>query len=240
MKKVLTYIFILFSIGICSLLILNSIILPLIVNTNKSIYLPDCRNIDYRIAQQRLDSIGFVTNIIFKDFNSSNIPFNVIETSPRPFTKLKTGRIIKLVVASDKKDIILESFINKSIRNTYLDINRLNISIDTLIYEYSNDIPKDYIISQFPKVGKSIKSGDKITFIISQGNAPNYYMTPNLINMNIFKAKETISKAGLLLGNIKYEFNDKYLNNTVLEQSKTPGMKLSFPAKIDLLISRDK
>ena len=51
------------------------------------------------------------------------------------------------------------------------------------------------------------------------------------------KAKETISKAGLLLGKITYEYNEEYLNNTVLEQNKTPGMKLSFPTKINLIVS---
>ena len=240
MKKLLSYVFILLIIAIIGLITLNSIVLPLIVNTNRSIYLPDCRNIDYRIGKHKLDSLGFVTNIIFKDFNDFHIPFTIIETSPKPFTKLKSGRIIKLIVAGDKEDIILDSFIAKSIRNTYLQLNRINIEIDTLIYEYNNEITKDYIISQFPKAGRLIKSGDKITFIISQGKAPNYYMTPNLINMNLQRAKETISKAGLLVGNIEYEFNTKYLNNTVLEQSKTSGMKLSFPAKIDLIVSKDK
>jgi len=240
MKKIVSYIFILIIIAIFGLITLNSIVLPLIVNTNKSIYLPDCRNIDYRIGKQKLDSLGFISNIIFKEFNDNQIPFTIIETSPKPFTKLKSGRIIKLIVAGDKKDIILESFIDKSIRNTYLELNRMTIAIDTLIYEYNNDIPKDYIISQYPKAGKLIKSGDEIVFIVSQGNAPNYYMTPNLINMSLLRAKETISKAGLLIGNIEYEFNTKYLNNTVLEQSKTSGMKLSFPAKIDLIVSKDK
>jgi beta-lactam-binding protein with PASTA domain len=240
MKKIVSYIFILIIIAIFGLITLNSIVLPLIVNANKSIYLPDCRNIDYRIGKQKLDSLGFISNIIFKDFNDNQIPFTIIETSPKPFTKLKSGRIIKLIVAGDKKDIILDSFIDKSIRNTFLELNRMTIAIDTLIYEYNNDIPKDYIISQYPKAGKLIKSGDEIVFIVSQGKAPNYYMTPNLINMNLPRAKETISKAGLLIGNIEYEFNTKYLNNTVLEQSKTSGMKLSFPAKIDLIVSKDK
>ena len=115
-----------------------------------------------------------------------------------------------------------------------------NIKIDTLIYEYNNDILENFIISQFPKAGKLIKSGDEITLVVSLGNPPNYYIAPNLINVNLIKAKKMISKAGLLLGNITYEYNENYLYNTVLEQSKTPGMRLSFPSKIDLIVSNDK
>ena len=49
-----------------------------------------------------------------------------------------------------------------------------------------------------------------------------------------------ISLSGLRLGNITYEFNDEYLNNTVLEQSITDGLKLSFPKSIHLIVSIDK
>ena len=131
------------------------------------------------------------------DYNELYTPYSVIEMSPRPFTKVKTGRIIKLTIADDKKDIILDEYKEQSLRSTKLMLKRINIEIDTLIYEYNNLIMKDFIISQYPKAGKSLKSGDKITFIVSLGDPPNYYVTPNLININLTKAKEMISKAGL-------------------------------------------
>ena len=240
MKTLFTYALIFSFFGIFTLLLLDKVLLPIITNYNQPIYLPDYRDLDYRIAQKKLDSLGFSYNIIFHNYDNTLIPYTVIEMSPRPFTKLKSGRIIKLTVANKKEDIVLDNYYNQSLRNTYLVLGRINLEIDTLIYEYNNTIEKDYIISQYPKFGKSVKTGDKITFIVSLGNAPNYYITPNLININLIKAKEIISKAGLLLGNIEYEYNQKYLNNTVLEQDKTPGMRLSFPAKIDLIVSTDK
>ena len=240
MKKILNYVFAFIFFFIIGLFILDFIILPLIVNKNDNIYLPDYRLLDYRIAQDKLDSIGFKTNIIFHEYSKNYIPNTVIEMSPRQFTKLKIGRIIKLTVASEKNNIILEDFSGYSLRNINLKLDRTDLVIDTLIYEYNNEIIKNYIISQYPQPGKLLKSGDKITFIVSLGVAPNYYITPNLINLNLLKAKEIISKAGLLLGKIEYEYNNQYLNNTVLEQNKTPGMKLSFPTKINLIVSSDK
>ena len=226
--------------GIIGLISLNRIILPLITNYNKAIYLPDLTSIDFRIAQKKLDSLDLGYKIIMHKYDDFYKPYSVIEMSPRPFTKLKTGRIIKLTVADEKKDIILGDYSDKSLRSVKLSLNRDNLKIDTLIYEYNESVKKDFIISQYPRTGKMLKSGDMLTLIVSQGPPPNYYITPNLINMSLKKAKEMISKAGLVLGNITYEYNSKYLNNTVLEQNKTPGMRLSFPAKIDLIISTDK
>ena len=240
MKTIYKYIISLICFAILGLFLLDNVFLSLYVNKNKDIYLPDVRFIDSLIAEKQLKELGFEIEILFSDYNSENIPGNVIKISPRPFSKLKSGRIIKLTVASDKNDIILEDFTNISLRNAKLILKRLDLKIDTLLYEYNNDIKKNHIISQFPKPSKLLKSNDLVTFIISQGQAPNYYVTPNLINLNIYKAKEKISRAGLILGNIKYEYSKDYLNNTVLEQDKTPGMKLSFPARINIIVSTDK
>ena len=239
-KTISVYIMLIGAFGIIGLISLDRIVLPLITNYNKAIYLPDLTSIDFRIAQKRLDSLDLGYKIIMHEYDDLYKPYSVIEMSPRPFTKLKTGRIIKLTVADEKKDIILGDYSHKSLRSVKLQLNRDNLKIDTLIYEYNESVKKDFIISQYPRTGKMLKSGDMLTLIVSQGPPPNYYITPNLINMSLKKAKEMISKAGLVLGNITYEYNTKYLNNTVLEQNKTPGMRLSFPAKIDLIISTDK
>lgn len=240
MKTAYRYIVSLIFFAVLGLFLLDNVFLSLYVNKNKDIYLPDLRYIDSKIAEEKLKDLGFEVEILFSDYNPENDPGNVIKISPRPFSKLKSGRIIKLTVASDKNDIILDDFSNISLRNAELMLKRLDLKIDTLIYEYSNEIKKNHIISQFPGASKMLKSNDLVTFIVSQGKAPNYYVTPNLINLNLYKAKEKISRAGLILGNIEYEYSKEFLNNTVLEQDKTPGMKLSFPARLNLIVSTDK
>ncbi len=240
MKLICKYIISLIFFMIMGLFLLDNVFLSLYVNKNQDIYLPDVRFLDSDIAKDKLNKLGFEVELLFADYNPINTPGNVIKISPRPFTKLKEGRIIKLTVASDKKEFILDDFKNMSLRNVELLFKRQNINIDTLIYEYNNNIEKDFIIAQFPKPNKLIKSNDNVTLIVSLGKAPNYYITPNLVGLNLNKAKESISRAGLILGNITYEYSSNYLNNTVLEQDKTPGMRLSFPAKINIITSTDK
>ena len=82
---------------------------------------------------------------------------------PRPYTKVKRGRTIKLKVAGDKSTFILEDYKNTSLRNTKITLDQNNIIIDTLIYEYSNQIDKNFIIDQYPKKDKIMKSFDKVT-----------------------------------------------------------------------------
>ena len=41
-------------------------------------------------------------------------------------------------------------------------------------------------------------------------------------------------------GNVKYEYHPNFMPNTVVKQSLTTGMRISFPSKIDLILSTDK
>ena len=45
-----------------------------------------------------------------------------------------------ILIAGDKEDVILDDFTNKSLRNSKILLDRSNILIDTLIYEFNNNI----------------------------------------------------------------------------------------------------
>ena len=62
---------------------------------------------------------------------------------------------------------------------------------------------------------------------------------PDVVNLSIVRAREKIFRSGLRVGDINYEFQPELLNNTVIEQNMTAGMRVSFPASIHLLVSAD-
>ena len=240
MKFLVKYIISFAATGLLLLLIMAMIVLPYITKKNDTIYLPDVRNLNIVKAEKILSDKNFNIEIVQSNFNENYLPNEVVAMIPRAYTKVKKGRTIKLKIAGDKEDVILDDFFNKSLRNTKIALDQNNIFIDTLIYEYNTKIAKDYIIDQYPKKNQLIESFDKITLIVSLGTPPDYYTVPNLININFKKAKDVLTKSGLILGKVSYEYSDDFLNNTILEQSLTPDMRLSFPHKIDLIISTDR
>ena len=227
-------------IGLILLLITANFFLPWLTKKNEIIYLPDVRKLNIVKAEKILSDNDFKIEIVKSNFNENYLPNEVVAMIPRAYTKVKRGRTIKLKIAGDKSTFILEDYKNKSLRNTKISLDQNSIIIDTLIYEYSNQIDKNFIIDQYPKKDIVMKSFDKVTLIVSLGPPPDYYTVPNLININFKNAKEILTKSGLVLGKVTYEYSDNFLNNTILEQSLTPEMKLSFPHKIDLIISTDR
>ena len=79
-----------------------------------------------------------------------------------------------------------------------------------------------------------------MTLGISRGSAPDYFYIPDVIGLSLTKGRKVIIDAGLSIGKLGYEYQPKLLNNTILDQSMAPNMKVSIPVKIDLILSNDK
>ena len=236
LKYLIAFTFFSFS----GIVILDYFILPNYVGYNNEHYLPDVRGEYLEKATYQLRSLGFNTHSIRIPFSESHTPGTVIKMFPRAFTKVKEGRTIDLTVAGKDKDIEIPNISNLSLRNAKLTLTKLGLGIDTIIYEYDNVISDGYISFQLPRKGQTVKSSTNMTLGVSRGAPPDYYIIPDIVNYSLTRARKLIINEGLRVGEITYEFQPELVPNTVIEQNMTAGMRVSFPASINLLISTDK
>jgi len=227
-------------ISIFGILFLDYFLIPNYVGSNNEHYLPDLRGEYIEKANLQLKSLGFNTEIITISFSIINTPGTVVKMFPRAFTKVKEGRTITLTIAGKMESVKIPNLTDKTLRNAKLEISQLGIGIDTIIYEYDNQISNGNITFQIPTPGKMAKSSTVMTLGVSRGMPPDYYIVPDVVNLSFRKAQDSILRSGLRIGEINYDFQPDLLNNTVIEQNMTPGMRVSFPASIHLLISIDK
>jgi serine/threonine-protein kinase len=138
------------------------------------------------------------------------------------------------------EDIQIPHLVNMSLRNAKIVINDMGLGVDTVIYEFDSQVEEGRITFQLPRKGQVVKSSTNITLGVSKGSPPDYYIIPDVVNMSLRKAEEEILKNGLRVGNISFEYQPELLRNTVIEQDKTAGMRVTFPATINILVSTDK
>ena len=172
-------------------------------------------------------------------FNSADRPGTVIKMFPPPFTKVKKGREITISIAGMQKDVIIPNFHNISLRNAQIKILDLDLILDTLMYEFNSNVKNGYVSFQIPQKGVMTKTGTTISLGISKGVPPDYFIVPDLINYPLKKAIEKIQFEGLRLGEQTYEYQPNLLPNTIIDQSFPPGLKVTIPIKIDLVISKE-
>jgi beta-lactam-binding protein with PASTA domain len=108
------------------------------------------------------------------------------------------------------------------------------------MYEFNNNIKDGHISFQVPRAGHIVKSGASISLGVSKGNPPDYYTVPDVIGKSLKAAKISLAESGLRLGELEYEFQPDLLENTIIDQNFTAGLRVTFPAAVDLIISTEK
>lgn len=121
---------------------------------------------------------------------------------------------------------VLEDFSNKNINVAmkWAQENKINL---TPVYEYSDSIKENYIITQNKKGEILAKNIDELKVIVSQG--PNYDLEANLPDMVGWDVDRVVKKIKELKFdlekiNIDYEFHEEK-KDILYEQSKTGKMK---------------
>lgn len=239
-RSLLKYLIAFTFFSLSGIVILDYFILPNYVGYNNEHYLPDVRGEYLEKATYQLRSLRFNTKPILIPYSESHTPGTVIKMFPRAFTKVKEGRTIDLTIAGKDQDIEIPDISNLTLRNAKLTLIKLGLGIDTIIYEYDNIIPEGYISFQLPRKGQTVKSSTNMTLGVSRGAPPDYYIIPDIVNYSLTRARKAIINKGLRVGEITYEFQPELVPNTVIEQNMTAGMRVSFPASINLLVSTDK
>ena len=239
-RSLLKYLIALIFFSFSGIVILDYFILPNYVGYNNEHYLPDVRGEYLEKATYQMRSLRFNTKPILIPYSESHTPGTVIKMFPRAFTKVKEGRTIDLTIAGKDEDIEIPDISNLSLRNAKLTLTKLGLGIDTIIYEYDNVISDGYISFQLPRKGQTVKSSTNMTLGVSRGAPPDYYIIPDIVNYSLTRARIYLINEGLRVGVITYVFQPDLVPNTVIEQNMTAGMRVSFPASINLLISTDK
>ena len=118
---------------------------------------------------------------------------------------------------------------------------KLILSISTIelfFIKFDNNIKDGHVTFQLPRKGQTVKSSTNMTLGVSRGLPPDYYIIPDVVNLSLNRARDEILSKGLRVGEIAYEYQPDLLPNTVIEQNMTVGMRVSFPASINLMVSK--
>lgn len=120
-----------------------------------------------------------------------------------------------------QETIEVPDFVNSSyamvvqnpVQNTRFKINQ--------VLEYSDEVEKDYIISQSIEAGTVVPIGTEITFVVSKG--PEFVQIPIVTGTGVDYAKETLEKAGFAVNIIPKENNGDYTEGVVAEITPAEG-----------------
>ena len=238
----------------------DMILIPSIFYVRESV-VPNVINQNISTAKKVIEDSGLEFRIQYIPSESADLIGTIINSVPSNGKKVKSGTIIDLKVFGDKETYLVPNLIDKSKNISINILKSMGIKLDTIFYDYwdvvctdlnnLDDItslenifnecnkPKENIVwNQYPESGKNVFKEQAITLYVSNGNfAPEFYLVPTLIDLDLDVAIEKIKRAGLLLGEIEYVNSDlKISSNNVIDEY--PYGECRITDKINLIVKK--
>ena len=174
---------------------------------------------------------------------NSNFPENTIfHQYPARGTNIKPGRSIRVIVSLGARPITMPDVVGKPRRDAELEVKRYGLKLMKPHWVHSNDYIKGIIARQSPEGGEEVPEDTEVILYISDGIPETDVIMPNLIELGLSAALDTLKVYGFNLSNVHLQTEEapELLPETVIDQHPDPGTPTNNNTEIDLIISPSK
>ncbi len=239
LRSSLIFKFSIFIVGFLLFIILmDKVIMPMYVHLGDELEMPDVTEMTVEDAIGLLEQQGFIVIIADSIYDANYPKGTVIEQNPYPFSRVKKGRHVYLVVSIGKKPIMMPNLFYKSPRDAELILKSYGLKMGRKNYEYNDFAVEGVVIGQSYPQGQKVKRGTRIDITISLGPFPTVKTVPEVVGKSLSAAKKQLRTLGLRDIEVEYEERESILPETVLKQSIKSGTTIEEGMKILLTVSK--
>ncbi len=227
-------------IAVLSLVVLavvcDKAVMPLIVNSGKTVTVPNIIGMQKQQAIDLLESQGLQVEKVAEQFNT-NVQHGVVITQlPFPNSLVKEGRRVYLSVSKGYEVITMPDLSMMSQREAQLALMGMGLQVGTVSYDFRDSIPENRVIRQSYMAGMSVGSGTSVNLVLSKDSNATV-IAPSLERLSQSDAMQTLQDMNLQTGEVFSQSDETYAVGTVIKQSPAAGTRLHLGSKIDLWVS---
>jgi len=217
--------------------IFNSVVMPLVTRHGDSFDLHNLVGMSIDEATAMAGKNGLQIEVTSQEYNPSFRDGSVLTQYPTAGTRVKSGRIVKVVISLGEKDVTIPQITGISVRQAKLDLETAGLRLGDIAWTYTDTLPEKLVVFAFPSAGDTVSIGSKVNILVNRGRGQGVTYMPDLIGVSIDQARETLRQKGLKIGLIKTRHDENFLPETVLEQSEDPATELEVGEEVDLVVS---
>lgn len=212
----------------------------------EKISVPNLSGLEMSKVEKVLEEKKLKYKIIDSMYNKNATPGSILEQFPRPKSKVKRNREIKLTIATiAPKLVVLDRVKNLSLRQAIALLHKKGIGVKKLEYRtsaYTQLVLGMKLNNKRLKEGDKIYKGEEIILVVGY-NVKDKLTMPNLHGLSAKYARLKALKSGINVGNIICEdCNDERDKEkaTVSWQSIESGKKVDSSSLVNLLMKTSR
>lgn len=224
------------------LIVADKIVMPIYQKSGKEIKAPSLEGLSVPQAKEVVSSLRLFMVIDSLEYHPTYPENTVSFQLPAYNTVIKPGRRIHVKVSKGPKPLTVPNIVGRSQRDALLLIESQGLFVKEVISRASNDFPRGIVSGQSPLGDSEIPEKTGIIVYVSNGLKETNAVMPNLINLSLPAALDTLVERKFNLNkiNIQEEVHEDLLPDTVIEQFPDPGTPVNNQNSVDIVVSAEK
>jgi eukaryotic-like serine/threonine-protein kinase len=201
-----------------------------------SVRVPDLKGMTEEEAVAELEKYGLEYKLGTPVLSDEYEAGEVVSTDPEAGEKVKEGYKITIILSrGNTEEIKIPNCVGRKLDDAKEMLKAYELEVGDITYEDS-ELPEGYIVSQSPDSGETAASGDKVSFVVSNGKGEGETV-PNVIGMTEKQAQKALESAGFTLGKVTEEESAEKAG-TVISQSVEAETSAEAGTRIDIVLSK--
>jgi beta-lactam-binding protein with PASTA domain len=219
------------------LLLVNFMVLPSLVHSNKVVTMPDIRGMTVAGAETQVKSLDLEVEAVRQRAHPSIPQGMILDQIPSPESRVRGGRTVRVVTSSGPPAGLLPHLAGLSLRQAEITLQRENFRLGRVLKIRRQGVTEPVVAYQNPVAGTDLYKGAVVNLVMAEPAAAELLRMPDLRGMPLFKAQQAISDAGFILAPVTYERNSRSTPNLVLSQHPPAGERIRKGERLELVAS---
>lgn len=222
--------------GGVTLIAMDRIIMPMYTQYGHGITVPDVNRMPLEEAQEKLNAHGLRYDLAAKRSNDAFPPDFVIDQTPNAGMIVKPDRKVYLTVNSTFTPTVdVPKVEDLSLRNAAIQLQNSGLQVGNITYESSRF--RNSILRQSLPAGRRVDQNTTVDLVVGDGLGSDMVQIPDISNMHLSEAQNTLRERGLRVGSIRFEPTDRVSPNTILSYEPDDEPVVYEGTAIDLIVS---
>jgi serine/threonine-protein kinase len=237
LRKVINYVVFPFVLVALFYLLMDNVIMHLITRHGTEFVLADVTGYQYQDARYLLEQAGLNIEVTSEEYHADKDEGTVLSQYPPAGTRVKSGRIIKVVTSIGEKNVVVPPLAGFSVRQAKLNIEGAGLVLGDIAWTFSDSLPERVVVFSYPASGTEIPIGSPVNLMVNRGRLSGVVFMPKLIGFSLEEARTMLDDLGLKVGLVTHIRDENYLPETILEQSVEEATELEVGEEIDLIVT---
>lgn len=133
-------------------------------------------------------------------------------------------------------EVVVPNLTGKDLSQAESLARQQGLSINVSGKAYNEEVPVDYVISQYPEPERKVKKGRTVNLVISRG--PELKIVPDLVNKSLQEATAILEQKELIAGSKIEEYHNTVPQGYIIGQNPHGGIEIKKGSRVDLVVSK--